>query len=76
MPKSSPPPDNRRVLLRYAGLSTEVAASVGLSIFIGLKADKWLHVSFPILAWALPLLVIVVLITKLVKETSRNRDEE
>ncbi|MHA4809815.1 AtpZ/AtpI family protein [Flavitalea flava] len=67
-------PDNRRELLRYAGLSTEVVASVGLSIFIGVKADKWLHVSFPLLTWALPLLVIVVLIVKLIKESSKNRD--
>jgi chromate transport protein ChrA len=51
-----------------------VVASVGLSIFIGIKADKWVSLSFPIFSWALPLLVIVVLIIKLVKETSRNKD--
>jgi membrane associated rhomboid family serine protease len=70
----SPPPDRRRELLRYAGLSTEVFASVGLSVFLGIKADKWFHVPFPILAWLLPLLVIVVLIIKLVKETSKRKD--
>jgi hypothetical protein len=72
--KSSQPPDNRRELLRYAGYSTEVFASVGLSIFVGLKADKGLHLSFPLFAWALPLLVIIVLIIKLVKGASRNKD--
>jgi hypothetical protein len=65
---------NRRELLRYAGLSSEVFVSVGLSLFIGIKADKWVALSFPIFSWALPLLVIVVLIIKLVKETSRNKD--
>jgi hypothetical protein len=65
---------NRRELLRYAGLSSEVFVSVGLSIFIGIKADKWVALSFPIFSWALPLLVIVVLIIKLVKETSRKKD--
>lgn len=69
-----PPPDNRRELLRYTGLSAEVCASVGLSVFLGIKADKWLHVSFPILTWLLPLLVIVVLIIKLVKETTKRKD--
>lgn len=64
----------RRELLRYAGLSSEVFVSVGLSLFIGIKADKWIALSFPIFSWALPLLVIVVLIIKLVKETSRNKD--
>jgi Na+/glutamate symporter len=77
MPKS-PQPDNRdkhrQEILRYAGLSTEVVASMGVSLFIGIKADKWLRVSFPVFAWALPLLVIVVLIVKLIKESSKRRD--
>jgi hypothetical protein len=73
-PKDNGATGSRRELLRYAGLSSEVFVSVGLSIFIGIKADKWTAVSFPIFSWALPLLVIVVLIVKLVKETSGNKD--
>jgi hypothetical protein len=73
MPKSQPP-DNRSELLRYAGLSSEVVASVGISVFLGVKADKWLHISFPLFTWALPLLVIVVLIVTLIKETTRKKN--
>jgi len=65
---------NRRELLRYAGLSSEVFGSVGVSLFLGIKADKWLHVSFPLLSWCLPLLVIVLLIVKLIKESSKKKD--
>jgi hypothetical protein len=73
MARNNPPPDNRKELLQYAGLSAEVCASVGLSVFIGIKADKWLRVSFPVFAWALPLLVIVALIVKLIKSSSSKR---
>ena len=66
----------RREIMRYTGISMEVCVSVGLSIFFGIKADKWTRLSFPIFSWALPLLVILVLIIKLVKETSRNKDEK
>ena len=66
----------RRQLLRYAGISSEVFASVGLSVFLGMKADKGLKVSFPILSWALPLLVIVVLLVQLVKTGSGKKDEK
>jgi hypothetical protein len=64
----------RRQLLRYAGLSSEVFASVGLAVFLGMKADKGLKVSFPIFSWALPLLVIVVLLVQLVKAGSGKKD--
>jgi hypothetical protein len=64
----------RRELLKYAGLSSQVAASVGIAVFIGIKADKWLKVSFPIVSWGLPLLVIVVLIIKLIKAGSGKND--
>ena len=68
------PGGRRRELYRYAGLSGQVAASVGVSIFLGVKADKWVHPPFPIFSWALPLLVIVLLIVKLVKESSGKND--
>jgi hypothetical protein len=68
------PEGRRRQLLRYAGISTEVVASVGLSVLLGVKADKWMKVSFPILSWALPLLVIVVLLVNLVKAGSKNKN--
>jgi hypothetical protein len=67
-------PDRRRELLRYAGLSSEVAASIAVAVILGIKADKWLKVSFPILSWCLPLLVIVVLIIKLIKDSSGKND--
>jgi len=68
-----PSHNNNRDLLKYAGLTTQIFAGLGLAIFIGIKLDKWLHISFPVLVWVLPLLVIVSLIYKLIKETSRRK---
>lgn len=64
------PNKNNRDLLRYAGLATQLFVAIGLAVFIGLKADGWLHLSFPVLVWFIPLLVIVLMIYKLIKETS------
>ena len=66
--------NDRRELLRYAGLSSEVLASVGISVFLGVKADKGLKLSFPVFSLSLPLLVIIALIIRLVKESSRKND--
>ncbi|HEY4335285.1 MAG TPA: hypothetical protein VGM89_05290 [Puia sp.] len=66
--------DRRRELIRWAGLSSEVVASVGISVFLGIKADKWLKLSFPILSCVLPLLVIVVLLINLIKAGSNKKN--
>lgn len=64
----------RRELIRYAGLSTQVVVSIGVSVFLGMKADRGLKLSFPILSWALPLLVIVVLLVNLIKSGSGKKN--
>jgi hypothetical protein len=66
--------ERRRELLRWAGLSSEVVASVGVSVYLGIKGDKWLKPTFPILSWALPLLVIVVLLVNLIRAGSKKKN--
>ncbi len=74
-PAGQPKPrDNSREILKYAGLTTQVFLAVGLSLLAGIKADKWLGMSFALFSWALPLLTIVALIVKLIKETSGHRN--
>ena len=60
-------------LLRYAGLGAQILVSIGIAVFVGYKADKWLHLSFPLLVWLLPLLVVSTMIYKLIKETSTKK---
>ena len=68
-----PSHNNNRDLLKYAGLTTQIFVGLGLAVFFGFKLDKWLHISFPVLVWVLPLLVIVSLIYKVIKETNRKK---
>ena len=67
--------DNRpdKDLWRYAGFATQLFVALGISVFIGLKADEWLFVSFPVLVWVLPLMVIVFTIYKLIKDTRKKK---
>ncbi|MGN6248799.1 MAG: AtpZ/AtpI family protein [Ginsengibacter sp.] len=59
-------------LLRYAGMGMQFLASIAIGIFIGMKADKWLNFSFPLLVWLLPLLIIIGLTIKIIKDTSKK----
>ncbi|HEV7331606.1 MAG TPA: AtpZ/AtpI family protein [Flavisolibacter sp.] len=60
-------------LLRYAGLGAQILVSIGIAVFVGLKADQWLKLSFPLLVWLLPLLVVSTMIYKLIKETGTKK---
>ncbi|MGZ3846984.1 MAG: hypothetical protein ACXVBJ_01225 [Flavisolibacter sp.] len=64
--KSTPTND----LMRYAGLGTQILVSLGIAVFIGYKVDRWLKIPLPLLVWLLPLVVLIGIIYKLVKETS------
>lgn len=59
-------------MLRYAGLGAQIFASLGIAVFIGYKADKWIRISIPLLVWVLPLLVLVMMIYKLIKDTGKR----
>ena len=61
--------------MRYASLGTQLLAAIAIAVFVGLKADKWLHIS-PLLACVLPLLVLSVIFYKLYRETSKKKPDD
>ena len=69
------PPDNKKFMMRYAALGTQLLAAIAIGVFVGLKADEWLHTS-PLFACVLPLLILTLIFYKLFKETSRKKQDE
>ncbi len=63
-------------LLRYASMGTQIFVALGLAVFIGFKVDKWLKISAPLLVLILPVIVLVGMIYKIVKETSKQKDSD
>ena len=65
---------NRRnsQLLRYSAITAQIFVSIGLGVFIGIKADGWLHLTFPLLVWLLPLVIIFGIMYKIIKDTSNK----
>ena len=74
-PSTSKQTSNRRFLLRYASLGTQLLIAIGLGVFIGLKLDEWLH-SSPLLACILPLLILSGIFYKLFRETGSKQQDE
>lgn len=67
------PGNHNRDLLKYAGLGTQMFVVLGVAVFVGLKLDEWFNTGFPMLVWIFPLVVIVALIYKLIKETGNKK---
>ena len=68
--------NNYSDLLRYASMGTQIFVALGLAVFVGLKADRWLKISAPLLVLILPVIVLVGIIYKIVKETSKQKDDD
>jgi len=60
--------------MRYAGLGMQLFVSLGLAVFVGYRVDRWVGMNFPVFVWALPLVVLFLIIYKLIKETSKRND--
>jgi F0F1-type ATP synthase assembly protein I len=69
------PSSNKDFFLRYASLGTQILAGIGLSVFIGLKTDHWLH-TLPLFSCVLPLLLLCGMFYKLYRETSKRNQNE
>jgi F0F1-type ATP synthase assembly protein I len=59
--------------MRYAGLAMQFLVSIGIGVFIGLEADRWLRISVPLFVWLLPLLIICGIMYNILKETSNKK---
>ncbi len=66
------PKENDKLLLKYLGLATQIMLSLALAVFVGLKLDKWLSFSTPLLVWILPLLILIAMIWQVIKDTSKK----
>jgi hypothetical protein len=67
------PRSNASEMMRYAGLGAQFFITIGIAVFAGFKADKWLRIPLPLLVWLLPLIALSLLIYKLVKETAQRK---
>ena len=57
--------------MQYAGFAAQLLVSLGLSVAIGIWIDKHFLKSMPWFVWLLPLIILIGLIIKVIKDTSK-----
>lgn len=65
--------EGNKQLMRYAGLAMQFLIAIGIGVFVGLKLDQWLNISFPLLVWLFPLIIICCMIVKIFKDTTTKK---
>jgi hypothetical protein len=62
--------------MRYAGMGGQIFVSLGIAVFAGYKADRWISTSLPLFVWLLPFVVLCLMIYKLIRETSKRKNSD
>lgn len=74
MSNQKPPPSNNQLLYKYAGLTVQLMVALALALYAGYSIDRWLNFATPLLVWILPLVVVVALIFKVIRDTSKKNN--
>lgn len=62
--------EDNRFLWKFASLGSQILIGIGLCLYIGSRTDQWLHIATPMCVWIFPLLFILAVIVKTIKETN------
>jgi uncharacterized membrane protein len=64
--------DNKNTLAQYGSLGMQLVVGLTLCVYGGLWLDKKIAIKTPIFIWLLPLILIISMIVKVIKETTNN----
>lgn len=64
--------NNKNLLAQYLGFAAQLLLGLGLMVYGGMWIDKKINIGFPLFVWLLPLLLIVAMIIKVIKDTTKK----
>ena len=51
-------------------MATQFLVAIAICVFVGLKIDEWQKFEKPLAIWILPLLMIIGMIVKIIRDTT------
>ncbi len=51
-------------------MATQFLVAIAIAVYFGIKIDKWQKFEKPLAIWILPLLFIIAMIFKIIRDTS------
>jgi len=69
-------PKNKNLLSQYLSFAWQLIAGIAIFVYVGMLADKWIKTKTPLLVWIFPLLVIIGMMIKVIRDTTNKKDDE
>jgi len=63
------------LLMQYLSFAWQLIAGIAIFVYLGMLVDRWIKTSTPLLIWIFPLLVIVGMMIKVIRDTSKKKDD-
>ncbi len=60
------------LLMQYASLAGQLAVGLLLMVYLGSKLDNWVRPGIPVFIWLLPLFLVIGMIVKVIRDTSKK----
>ena len=64
---------NASYLMQYVSLAFQLLTVLGITLYVGMKLDRWLGLRFPLLVWLFPLLALAGMLYTILKETGKKQ---
>lgn len=69
-------PKNNNLLTQYLSFAWQLLAGIAIFIYLGKLADGLIKTKTPLLVWIFPLLVIIGMMIKVIRDTTNKKNDE
>ena len=69
-------PKNNSLLREYLSFAWQLIAGIAIFVYVGMLADRWIKTKTPLLVWIFPLLVIIGMMIKVIRDTTNKKDDK
>jgi len=68
-------PQKNNLLMQYLSFAWQLIAGIAIFVYLGMLADRLIKTNMPLMVWIFPLLVIIGMMIKVIRDTSNKKDD-
>ena len=61
--------------MQYLSFAWQLIAGIAIFVYLGMQVDKWMNNKTPLMVWIFPLLVIIAMMIKVIRDTTNRKND-